>query len=136
MKVVLDTNVILSGLLFPGGPPDKIVRAVLTGRLQNATSPDLLTELRRVLERKFKRPSEKIDPLIRLISEASLLVYPTERVCIIKDHEADNRVVECALTAKADFLVTGDEAHLLRLKSVQGIPIIEPSEFILKIGIV
>lgn len=133
MTVVLDTNVLISGLLFPGGPPDKIVRAVLTGRIQNATSPDLLTELKRVLKKKFALSDEKLETLVHLISDQSDLVYPLERLSAIKSDEADNRVLECAETAHADFIVTGDTKHLLSLKKFKGIAILSPADFIQKI---
>lgn len=133
MKIVLDTNVIISGLLFPGGPPDRIMRAVLTGRLQNATSPDLLTELRRVFKKKFNLSDEKLETLVRLVSENSELTYPTERLKAVANDETDNRIIECAVTARADFVVTGDQKHLLKLGRFQSIIILPPAEFTLKL---
>ncbi|MBI4374683.1 MAG: putative toxin-antitoxin system toxin component, PIN family [Deltaproteobacteria bacterium] len=112
MKIVLDTNVIISGFLFPGGAPDKIVRAVLAGTFQNATSPDLLTELKRVLKKKFHLPEAKLGSMVNLIAEASEIVYPLERLDVIKSDLSDNRVLECAETAKAAIIVTGDTKHL------------------------
>lgn len=132
MKIVLNTNVILSGLLFPGGPPDKLVRAVLTGQISNATSPDLLGELRRILLVKFKVPEERADALIELISGNSELVYPLERVERISADPADNRVLECAATADAEGIVTGDKKHLLRLRSFLGIVLLSPAAFLQK----
>ena len=133
MKVVLDTNVIISGLLFPGGPPDRIVRAVLTGRLQNATSPDLLTELRRIFKTKFNLSDEKLESLVRLVSENSELTYPTERLKAVANDETDNRVIECAVTARADFVVTGDQKHLLKLGRFGSIVILSPANLALKL---
>ncbi len=127
---------IISGLLFPGGPPDKIVRAILTGYIQNATSPDLLTELRRVLEKKFSLSEGKLKSLVQMLSEACEMVYPPERLRIIKADESDNRVLECALTAEADCIISGDEKHLLKLKSFHGIPIQRPATFIQKAGLI
>lgn len=130
MKVVLDTNVIISGMFFPGGAPDRVVRAALTGRMRHATSPDLLTELRRVFERKFSLEREKADELVRLIAGSGELIYPTERLGVIKADPADNRILECAFAAGAEFVITGDERHLLALKKWKGIRIVSPSEFI------
>ncbi len=129
MKVVLDTNVIVSGLLFPGGIPDKIVRACLTGQISNATSPDLLTELRRILQKKFNLSEERVAMLLDLMKENSELVYPVERIKKIKADEADNRVLECALTAKVQFIISGDQKHLLKLKFFQDIEILSPAKF-------
>lgn len=133
MKIVADTNVLLSGLLFPGGPPDKIVRAILSGTILNATSPDLLTELRRVLRKKFNLSGERLDALIRLIAESSKVVYPVERLCVIRADDADNRVLECAVTAQAEAIVTGDERHLIRLRSFQ-IRIVRTAQFVQEMG--
>ena len=119
MIVVCDTNVIISALLFPGGSPDKIWRAILSGRFQNATSPDLLTELERILRMKFKIPSDRVESLLTLVRQASLLTYPTRRLRIITLDDADNRVLECALESKSQFIVTGDKHHLLPLKKFQ-----------------
>ncbi len=130
MKVVLDTNVIISGVLFPGGAPDRIVRAALTKRIDHATSPDLLTEVRRIFEKKFALPKKRVDELIRLLAESGELVYPTERIDVVKADPADNRVLECAFTAKTNYIITGDERHLLSLKSWKGIRLISPSDFV------
>lgn len=135
MKVVLDTNVIISGLLFPGGTPDRLVRAVLTNQLQNATSPDLLTELRTVLKRSFHLSTERVGELIELISDASELVYPTERLYVVKADPADNRVLECAVTGCVAFIVTGDQKHLGKLKTFGRIPIVTPAEFMRQVGL-
>ena len=129
MIIVCDTNVLISALVFPGGTPDKIVRAVLADRFDHATSPDILTELRRVLELKFQLSSERIESTVDLVAGFSELVYPTERLSLVAQDEADNRILECAVTAKADYLVTGDKRHLLPLKEVESIAIVSPAEF-------
>ncbi len=136
MIVVCDTNVIISALLFPGGSPDKIWRAILSGRFQNATSPDLLTELERILRMKFKIPSDRVESLLTLVRQASLLTYPTRRLRIITLDDADNRVLECALESKSQFIVTGDKHHLLPLKKFQTIAILSPAAFLEQSGLV
>ena len=130
MRIVCDTNIIISALLFPGGPPDKIWRAVLSGRFENATSPDLLTELEDVFKKKFSLSPERRKDLLTLVANASVLIYPTRRLRVIAKDETDNRVLECALEAKAHCLITGDKNHLLPLKSFDNISILSPSEFL------
>jgi len=134
--IVCDTNVLLSALLFPGGPSDKILRGILSGRLEHATSPDILTEVRRVLEKKFGLEKGKAEEAVQLLVRASRLVYPTERLSVVREDEPDNRILECAITAKASHLVTGDKKHLLPLRSFQGIEIITPRGFCEISGIV
>ena len=130
MKVVLDTNVIISGLLFSGGSPDRIVRALLTGRLRNITSPDLLTELRRVMLKKFSLSEEKLTLLIGLVADNSTVVYPLERFSVVRADDADNRVLECAFTGGANYIVTGDARHLLNLKVWKDIHLVSPADFV------
>ena len=136
MRAVLDTNVLISALFYPGGPPHKILEAVLAGEFRNATSPDLLTELTRILRGKFHLDEDDAERTISLISRNSELVYPVARINIIREDEADNRVLECAVTAKADRIVTGDRKHLIPLKIYQGISILSPSDFIHEVGLV
>ncbi len=126
MIVVCDTNVLISGLLFPGAAPDKIIRSILTNRLNNAISPDIVTELKRIVLTKMKINAEKTENLLQLIIRQSQMVYPSERLHVVKDDEEDNRILECAVTAKASFIVTGDKKHLLPLKKFQKIEIITP----------
>ena len=130
MNVVLDTNVYISALLFPGGICDRIIRIVRNGDIKVYISPDILTEIKKVFERKFKMPSEDIDNVIERVLAIANLVYPRFRIDRIKKPDADNRVLECAFEAKATFLVTGDKKHILPLKKFQGIHIISPSEFL------
>lgn len=136
MILVCDTNVLVSGLAFPGGIPDKLVRAILSGRFVHATSPDILTELRRILETKLAFAKDRTERALYLISDASVLVYPIERLSVITADEPDNRILECAVAAKASHLITGDKHHLLPLKVFQDITILSPSDFAGAVGLV
>ena len=133
--IVCDTNVLISAFIFPGGWPDKIVRGVIEGRLSHATSPDILSEFKKILIKKFKLSIEKIEEIIILIQDSSDLVYPTDRLSIIKVDPADNRILECGMTAKADYIVTGDKKHLLSLKKYKEIQIVSPQQFAVLHGI-
>jgi uncharacterized protein len=129
--IVCDSNVLISALCFPGGAPDRIFQHILSLRLKHATSPDILTEIEQVLHRKFRHLHDHIPDILRLIEEVSQLVYPNRRLNIVIDDPADNRILECAVAAKAQFLITGDKKHLLPLKSFQGIQIVSPREFLI-----
>lgn len=134
--IVCDSNVVISAFLFPGGAPDKIFRAILAKRFPHATSPDLLSEIRRVLVTKFNLNDEKADIFIKLLSENSTLVYPTERLTIVTRDDSDNRVLECAFKAQARYLVTGDRKHLLPLKKIRTLRIVSSQNFISQVGLV
>ncbi len=136
MIVVCDTNVLVSGFAFPGGLPAKILLSIISGRIVHATSPDLLTELQRILEKKIRLAVSRVEAAIGLMTNISRMTYPSQRLRIVKSDDADNRVLECAMTAGASCIVTGDKAHLLPLRTVQGIGILSPCDFSIQAGLV
>lgn len=129
MRVVADTNVLVSALLF-GGPPEQIVLAGLRGEIQLLTSSPLLKELERVLKGKFKLNLHLVRNIIEEIKEVAELVEISSHINVISYPDDDNRVLECAVDGKAEFIVTGDTKHILPLKEFRGTKILSPSEFL------
>lgn len=132
LRVVLDTNVYISGFLLPESNPGKILRLAAEGRFTLVLSPDILAEVHRVLLKKFRysaADAEKADAALRLMGE---LVSPTSLVEIISKDPSDNRILECALDGLADVIVSGDKKHLLPLLSFRLRPILSPSDFLRK----
>ncbi len=130
MRVALDTNVLVSAVLFPKSRIGTLVRLVRTGVLKQLTSPTILDELRGVLmSPKIGFEREKADEAVAAVREAAMLIRPTMVVDVVKEHDADNRILECALEGKAEFLVTGDLKHLRPLDPFRGIRIRTPREF-------
>lgn len=129
MRVVADTNVLVSALLF-GGPPEQIVLAGLRGEIQLLTSIPLLKELERVLKVKFKLNLHLVRNIIEEIKEVAELVEVSSHINVISYPDDDNRVLECAVDGKAEFIVTGDTKHILPLKEFRGTKILSPSEFL------
>ena len=126
-RVVLDTNVICSGLGW-AGPSARILDAGLAGRLVLISSPALIAELRRVLGYpKLAAAIKDPDRLADLIAAAAVLVDPERTITTISD-PADNRVLEAAIEGAADYIVSGDK-HLLALGVFAGIPILTPATF-------
>ncbi len=126
-RAVLDTNVIVSGLGWPG-PPATILDAASDGRLVLVTSAPLLAELRRVLAYpKLAKVIHGAVQLADLVAASSVVVTPSRVLAVVSD-ESDNRVLEAAVEGAADYIVSGD-ADLLDLGSFRGIPIIRPAEF-------
>lgn len=126
-KVVLDTNIYISAILF-GGKPEKIWRMAKRGETKVFISPAILEELSIVLRRKFGWSGSKVQKVLEEIEEFASLTIPKERISVVSEHEADNRILECALEAKADFLISGDK-HLLSLRDFRNISIVFPSDF-------
>ena len=127
-RLVADTNVILSGLVF-GGTPGRLLELVREGEVLLVTSAPLQSELERVLQRKFPDLPDTTCELQALLRKLALLAIPQEVVTIISADPSDNRVLECALAGKADAIVSGDR-HLLALKTFRHIPILTPHAFL------
>ena len=131
LKVVLDTNIYISALAFPGSRADEALRLAFETRYQLFLSPAILVELVNVLERKFKWDRLRSVETCRMLSEIARIVRPKTRLSVLKD-EPDNRILECALTAHADRIVSGDH-HLLALGEFRGIKTETLSGFITEI---
>ena len=130
MRVVLDTNVLISALAFPGSKPDQILSRIRRGEMELFISPFILSELDRVLQKKFRLTNKEAQDRVNAISSMAHLVQPTEQIQVVTAKDDDNRILECAMKAQADFLVTGDKEHLLSLGSFRSTRIISPSEFL------
>ncbi|WP_326538383.1 putative toxin-antitoxin system toxin component, PIN family [Pseudorhodoferax sp.] len=127
MRLVLDTNTALSGLLW-GGTPGRLIDAAEAGQVELASSAALLAELQGVLARdKFARQLVKRGITVADVFDGYAamvtLVAPATIAPTITRDPADDQVLAAALAAKADLIVSGD-AHLLDLKRFQGIEIV------------
>lgn len=129
MRIVADTNVLVSALIFPGGAPETVYRLALEDRLQLVTSTPLLTELGRVLTAKFDWDSEAAEETLAGLIRLAEVVEPRQRFTEIGADPDDNRVLEAAHEGHPDTIVSGDR-HLLELGSWQGIPIEAPASFL------
>jgi putative PIN family toxin of toxin-antitoxin system len=129
-KAVFDTNVYISALGFGGIPEHLLELATGPGRqFKLYTSNDILKEIMKVLgSDKFNFAKEEITDAISVIDDAADVVSPTIRLNIIK-HEADNRILECAVKARAGYIVSGDQ-HLLGLKEYKSISSVTPAQFL------
>ncbi len=134
MRVVLDTNVLISALAFPGSKPDQILGRVRRRELQLILSPFILDETQRILVRKLGLALAAATALIRDLTNLADVVHPTKQLHLITAQDDDNRILECAVEGKADILVTGDRAHLLPLQSVGKTRILSPADFLGLIG--
>ena len=131
MTIVYDTNVLISALLFPGGPPDEILKLTREGQhIKLAISMEICAELEGVLKEKFGMPDRDAGEIIKTIQEISRVVKPKEKIGLIKDDPPDNRILECAVAADADYIVSGEVKHLQPLKEFRGIPILSPAKFL------
>ena len=129
MKAVVDTNVLISAFVFPGGSPEAVYRLALVGSFDLVTSPPLLLELGRILQQKFQWEPTMAEDAVRQLARIGTIVEPATSVSDIEDDPAGNRVLEAAAESDADAIVSGDR-HLLDLGTWRGIPILPPALFI------
>ena len=128
LKVVLDTNVIVSGLNFQMSNPAKILLLVASGAIGNLTSRHILNETKRILIGKFLWKGNEVEAAEVWLKTFSKSVNPKSRITVIDD-KSDNRILECAIEGQADFIISGDH-HLTDLENYQGIKIVDPATFL------
>jgi putative PIN family toxin of toxin-antitoxin system len=126
--VTADTNVYISALIF-GGVPDLLLEAAREGSVRLSVSRDILGEISRVLGERFGWQNDATQETLSEIVLMSELVQPARRIDAIVDDPSDNRILECAVAAGSDFIVSGDR-HLLRLRRFEGIEIVKVADFL------
>jgi putative PIN family toxin of toxin-antitoxin system len=128
-KLVLDSNVLISAVVF-GGKPREILDLAVKGRIEVAVSNAILDEINGVLVgKKFQYPERIVRALIAEIEDLADLVEPGERINAIRDDPEDNRVLECAVASGASVIVSGD-SHLLALRTFDQMSIMNSDEFL------
>ncbi|MBN1454261.1 MAG: putative toxin-antitoxin system toxin component, PIN family [Anaerolineales bacterium] len=133
MRAVVDTGVLVSGLIRPQGTIGEVLRALRDGRFVIIYTTPTVVEIIDVLGRPSFRAKYHIQPddvtaLVNLIRLRGELVLPQITVTDCRDPK-DNKFLEAAVASNADAIVTGD-SDLLELHPFQGIPILRPAEFI------
>ena len=127
IKVVLDTNVIVSAIVF-GGVPKQVLSLIFKGEFIGVTSTTLMAELSEVMHKKFPFKKLDLEYLEKLMETDFEIVRPRNSLKSARDDD-DNRVLEAAVTGECYYIVTGDE-DLLILKKYKNIKILTPSEFL------
>lgn len=133
MRVVLDTNILISAT-FWNGDSEKIVTMAENGEIELILSKGILDEFSAVLDYKeiqdkIKNKNLEMKRSVEKISSIAKLVVPSRKLKIVKDDPDDDKILECALEGNADFIISNNW-HLLSLKSFLGISIIKPNEFL------
>jgi putative PIN family toxin of toxin-antitoxin system len=130
MRVVFDTNVVASASFWRGTPFDCLA-AWASGGCEAVVSPALLSEYHETIEElRLECPSLKFVPWADALAESATLVFPMEKASGATIDPDDEMILECALAAEADFIVTGDKKHLLSLRQFRDIPIVRPADFL------
>lgn len=129
-RVVIDTNVFISGNLNPNTPPGKILFFMACpGTFEHLISREIFLEYAEVIRRdKFRLGKEKIDAVLKLVLDTAILLSPGRSFEESPDPD-DNKFLECAFEGKAHYLITGDKRHF-PFSTFHGTKIVTPAEFI------
>ena len=129
LRVVLDTNVLVSAIVY-GGNPRKVLQAAISGAVDISVSEAIIKELQDVLQRpKFGLRVQFVHNTIAELTSIAEWVVPTKHHQLVDDDPSDNLVLDCAAAAEADYLVTGDD-HLLQLKKCGSVKIVNSQQFV------
>ena len=128
MKVVLDTNVIISGVLFSGNP-SRVLDMMVEADYELCLSPFILGEVASVLAHKFNRSAQFIAETLADLRRIATVIDPAPQADAVPGGHDDNRILDCAAEAGAAFLITGDQRHLLHLGEHRGTRIVNAAGF-------
>ena len=132
-KVVLDANVWISAMLW-GGKPAAIIKAAEMGKVAIMVSEAIIGEISQVLTypkltKVYRAENLQHEELMEAVLRVTKFVEVTKKVNVVTDHPADDKYIECALAARADYLVSGDK-HLLNIESYKGTRVVSVIEFL------
>ncbi|MYF00248.1 MAG: putative toxin-antitoxin system toxin component, PIN family [Gammaproteobacteria bacterium] len=136
MRVVLDTNVLVSALISSSGPPGQLLSAVKRGDMTLVTSEYQLEELRKVLARERLRPyikPEEAQDLIGNLETVGTLIFELPE-CRLSPDPADNPILATAIAGNANLIVSGDKTDMLALGHVDDIRIVSPATALAELG--
>jgi putative PIN family toxin of toxin-antitoxin system len=129
MRIVLDTNVFISGIFFTG-PPFQILKTWRDGRVQLLVSPAILDEYQRIgAELALRFRDVDVRSFLDLLTVQAEIVLAPALPSVIHDDPSDDKFLEAALAGKAPYIISGDK-HLLKLSVFQGIQILKPKDFV------
>lgn len=128
VRVVIDTNVVVSAFYFPESRPGEILALAREGSILNIISKHILEEVRRILGKKLLWSDEKSRRAVEEIISFSEIIKLKISLAVI-NHLSDNRILECAVTGQAHYIISGDR-HLTSLRTFQDIKIVAPATFL------
>jgi putative PIN family toxin of toxin-antitoxin system len=122
MRVVFDTNIFVSAFVIPGSLAEKAILRIIEGEDVLLVSREVLDELLTILAAKFSRDKEEISRVAVTLTAMAEWIEPSLRISALQD-DPDNRILECAVSGRADMIVTGDK-EMLRLRRYQDTEIV------------
>lgn len=129
MKIAIDTNFLVSATQWDYSVGHKLLQKLIRNNVGIFTTKEILDEFAEVLKRDFLYTEEEVQNLLEIVLQFLTLVTPNKKIDIVKEDLEDNKIIECAIESKSDFILSYDK-HLLKLKEYQGIKIVRPEEII------
>lgn len=129
LKVVFDTNIYISAILF-GGNPRQILELAREKEIKLFISKFILLEIAQKLRDKFGWEECEIQEVIKGICKFAIVVSPKKKVNVIKEDKEDNAILDCALVGEVDMIISGDKRHLLSLGKFKDISIVSAKHFL------
>ncbi len=127
-SIVFDTNILLSAVLSNKGSSYRLVGLCAEGKAAGFTSKSILEEFKRVIQRDYAVSAEKAEEMALVFLRFLKLAEPGIKLAVVSD-EPDNRVLECAITVRADFVASWDP-HLTNLREFEGVRILNPGKIL------
>jgi putative PIN family toxin of toxin-antitoxin system len=128
VNVVFDTNIFISALVISNSKAEQAIIKIIEGCDTLLLSKEIIGEILSVLSIKFHRDRETISHVAFYLSDLARMVKPTRKIRLFKD-DPDNRILECAVSGRADVMVTGDK-EIIKLGEYEGIKIIRLKDYL------
>ncbi|MBS3060525.1 MAG: putative toxin-antitoxin system toxin component, PIN family [DPANN group archaeon] len=127
LRVVLDTNVLISAILWDGSVAQKMLYNFIERDVEIFSSVAALQEFQNVLKRDFDYNADAVEQITEILFTFIKLIEPNEKLEVVKDDPDDNKILECAIASSSDYIISYDK-HLTSIDTFRGIKIIRPND--------
>ena len=127
MKIAVDTNFLISATQWDYSVSNKLLQKLIRNNVEIFTTKEILEEFSEVLKRDFLYAEKEVQNLLEKVLQFLTLVNPSKKIDVVKEDADDNKIIECAVETKSEYILSYDK-HLLKLKEFQGIKIVKPEE--------
>ena len=127
MKIAVDTNFLISATQWDYSVSNKLLQKLIRNNAEIFTTKEILEEFAEVLKRDFLYTKKETQNLLEKVLQFLTLVNPSKKIDVVKEDADDNKIIECAVESKSEYILSYDQ-HLLKIKEFQGIKIVKPEE--------
>ncbi len=131
MKLVLDTNVLISATLWDNSVSHKLLIKLIEKNVELFTTLEIMNEYKKAVMRDFQYSEEKVDEIIEKLLSFMKLIETNSKIEFIKEDPDDNKILECAKDSDSGYILSYDN-HLLKIQEFEGIKILRPDDFIVQ----